>query len=214
PLPGAVKRVPPRPGPVETYVREAERQRDAGNFEAAVVAYRKAIELRGKPVSDEGDLQYELGKVYSRMERYEAAAAEFQYASTRRPSSETALYATYELGNAYLDLGKYADAVAAYEQTLKLLTGEWSKSRPRLSAQYLPYPHYSRGLAHLGSGQKEQAVADFEKAIELKPDFHEAHFNLGLTIWQLGRREVARATETRLRNMNAALAAKLAALFK
>jgi len=216
PAPGIMmKKPPPRPlTPLETLVRDAERQRAAGNYEAAVAAYQKAIELRGQPVSDEGDLQYALGKVYSDMERYEDAATEFRYASTRRPSSETALYATYELGNAYLDLGKYAEAVAAYEKTLQILSGEWAKSEPRLSAQYLPYPHYNIGLAHLGLGQKEQAVADFEKVIELKPDFPKAHFNLGLTLWQLGRHDAARATQTRLKTLNAGLADKLAALFK
>jgi tetratricopeptide (TPR) repeat protein len=211
---GTAKRKPPQLSPLETHVREAEKQRAAGNFVAAVAAYQKAIELRGQTVSDNGELEYALGKVYSDMERYEEAAAEFQSASTRRPASDVALYATYELGNAYLDLGKYAEASAAYEKTLKILTGEWAKSNPSLSARYLPYPHYSMGLAHIGSGQKEQAVSDFEKAIELKPDFHEAHFNLGLTLWQLGRHDAARATENRLRAINAGLADKLAALFK
>jgi hypothetical protein len=48
----------------------------------------------------------------------------------------------------------------------------------------------------------------------LKPGFPEARFNLGLTLWQLGRRDAARATQTRLKALNAGLAGKLAALFK
>jgi tetratricopeptide (TPR) repeat protein len=124
------------------------------------------------------------------------------------------LGATYELGNAYLDLGKYAEAASAYEQTLKILNGEWEKSIPRFDEKYLPSPHFNMGLAHLGLGQKEQAVADFKKVIELKADFAEAYFNLGLTLWQLGRADEARATETKLRTLNAELAGKLTALFK
>jgi tetratricopeptide (TPR) repeat protein len=202
--------------PVDTLIAEAERQHAAGNYEAAVVAYQKAIELRQKSANAyDGDLRYALGKVYSDMERYEEAVAEFQTASTRRPlRREILLGATYELGNAYLDLGKYAEAVNAYEQTLKILNGEWEKSIPRFDEKYLPSPHFNMGLAHLGLGQKEQAVADFKKVIELKADFAEAYFNLGLTLWQLRRADEARATETKLRTLNAELAGKLTALFK
>ncbi|MDQ1558808.1 MAG: hypothetical protein QOD32_1868 [Pyrinomonadaceae bacterium] len=213
PAPGISGGTPRTPTPLEVQIREAEKQRDAGNFDAAVVAYKKAIELRGQPVSDDGALQYALGKVYSRMERYEEAAAEFRHALSLRASGETALYATYELGNAELDLGKYAEAVAAYEQTIKMLNGEWKTSHPNLSEQYLPYPHYSKGLAHLGLKQKKQAVADFEKAIALKPDFAEAYFNLGLTLWQSGRADEARATQVKLKALKPELAERLAALF-
>jgi hypothetical protein len=34
------------------------------------------------------------------------------------------LYATCEPGNAYLDPGKHAEAIGAYEKTLKILAGE------------------------------------------------------------------------------------------
>lgn len=212
--PGIMKKKAPQADEPETYVREAEKQRAAGNYEAAVAAYKKAIELSKSSPADDGDLQYALGKVYSEMERYAEAAAEFRYASTRRPSNEIALYATYELGNAYLDLGKYAEAIRAYDKTLEILAGDWKKFNPNLSEQYLPYPHYSKGLAHVGLGQKQQAVAAFEQAIKLKPDFAEAHFNLGLTLWQLGRADEARARQKRLKTLDAALGDKLAALFK
>ncbi|HJR09315.1 MAG TPA: tetratricopeptide repeat protein [Pyrinomonadaceae bacterium] len=212
--PEFMKKKTPQAGESETYARDAEKQRAAGNYEAAVVAYKKAIELRKNSLADDGNLQYALGKVYSDMERYEDAAGEFLYASTRRPSNEIVLYATYELGNAYLDLGMYAEAIGAYNKTLEILAGDWKKFSPRLSEEYLPYPYYSMGLAHVGLGQKEQAVAAFEKAVALKPDFAEAHFNLGLTLWQLGKADEARATETKLRILNAELADKLSALFK
>jgi len=215
PSPGGLIR--PTPQPVserQAAIREGEKQYAAGNFEAAVAAYQKAIALSDNSASDNSDLQYALGKVYSDLERYEDAVAAFQAAATRRPASEVALYAAYQLGNAYLDLGKYAEAITAYEKTVKILSDEWKTSRPELSAQYLPYPHYSMGLAHLGLKQPERAVADFKKAIELKPDFPEAYFNLGLTLWQLGRAEAATAQQAKLKTLNPEMADKLAALFK
>lgn len=212
---GIMKQTNPAVSRVDTLIAGAEQKHAAGNFEAAVAAYKEALELRQRTNAYDGDLRYALGKVYSDMERYDDAVAEFQYASTRRPlRREVLLGATYELGNAYLDLGKYAEAIKAYEQTLKILNGEWVKSIPRFDAKYLPSPHYNMGLAHLGLGQKEQAVADFEKVVGLKDDFPEAHFNLGLTLWQLGRADAARATQAKLKTLNAELADQLAALFK
>ncbi len=35
-------------------------------------------------------------------------------------------------------------------------------------------------------GQARQAVAHYERAIEQRPEYPEAHFNLGLTLLQLG----------------------------
>ncbi|HEX8459629.1 MAG TPA: tetratricopeptide repeat protein [Pyrinomonadaceae bacterium] len=216
--PAGIIRPMPTPAPLsqrETLARDAERQRAAGNFEAAVAAYREAIKLsvEARP-AERAELHYALGKVYREMERYEDALAEFQTAANSPPTSEIAMYATYELGNAYLDVGKYAEAVAAYEKTLEILSGDWAAPRPALGAQYLPYPHYSLGLARLGLKEREQAAADFARATELKPDFAEAHFNLGLTLWQLGRKEEAWERQKKLTAVNAELAARLAALFK
>lgn len=212
---GIVRPVRRPPNPVNVAVTEAERQQAAGNFEAAVAAYKQAIELnKTRPAFDDGELQFALGKVYREMERYEEAAAEFRYAAARPATNDLKVYATFELGNAYLDLGKYADASAAYDETLKLLSGEWKEAKPALSVQYLPYPHFNRGLAALGLKQPEQAAAAFEEAVRLKPDFAAARFNLGLTLWQLGRQDAAREAQQQLKELDAALAERLAALFK
>ncbi|HEV2800551.1 MAG TPA: tetratricopeptide repeat protein [Pyrinomonadaceae bacterium] len=201
--------------PREAAAKLAAKHLEAGNFEAAIVAYKEAIKLSADAPADErAELHYALGKVYREMERYEDALAEFQTAANSPPASEIALYANYELGNAYLDVGKYREAIAAYEKTLQFLSEGWARTDPPLAAEYLPYPHYSKGLAHLGLKQKEEAAASFAKAIELKPNFAEAHFNLGLTLWQLGRKTEAWERQKKLSEVNAELAARLAALFK
>ena len=41
--------------------------------------------------------------------------------------------------------------------------------------------HYSHGFAKYNSGQYKEALANFNKAIELKPDFAEAHYSRGNT---------------------------------
>ena len=41
--------------------------------------------------------------------------------------------------------------------------------------------YYYRGCARVNAMKYDEAIADFEKAIELKPDYADAYFNMGKT---------------------------------
>jgi len=43
--------------------------------------------------------------------------------------------------------------------------------------------YYYRGCAKVNAMKYDEAIADFEKAIELKPDYADAYFNLGRTYY-------------------------------
>lgn len=43
--------------------------------------------------------------------------------------------------------------------------------------------YYYRGCARVNAGKYDEAIADFEKAVELKPDYADAYFNLGRTYY-------------------------------
>ena len=45
--------------------------------------------------------------------------------------------------------------------------------------------YYYRGCAKVNEKKYQEAIADFEKAIELKPDYADAYFNLGRTYYLL-----------------------------
>ena len=45
--------------------------------------------------------------------------------------------------------------------------------------------YYFRGCAKVNTKKYKEALADFEKAIELKPDYADAYFNLGRTYFLL-----------------------------
>lgn len=51
--------------------------------------------------------------------------------------------------------------------------------------------YYYRGCARVNAMKYDEAIADFEKAIELKPDYADAYFNLGKTYFILNNEDKA-----------------------
>jgi tetratricopeptide (TPR) repeat protein len=46
-------------------------------------------------------------------------------------------------------------------------------------------------LALANAGRWDKAIAEFEHAIQLRPDYADAHFRLALALWQAGRHDEA-----------------------
>ena len=51
--------------------------------------------------------------------------------------------------------------------------------------------YYYRGCARVNAMKYDEAIADFEKAIELKPDYADAYFNLGKTYFIMNNEDKA-----------------------
>lgn len=173
---------------------ERYRQNDLGG---AAVIFERATRL----APDNAEAHYSFAIVLGELDRYEESAAEFRQALGCNPDGDQRLLATYNLGNAYLDMGKYSEALSRFQETAQL--------DPKQAT-----PHYNIGLTHVALKELEKAVDAFAQAIKMKDDYAEARFNLALALWQSGRREEARAEQGRLRRLDAAQAAALDQLFK
>ncbi len=79
-----------------------------------------------------------------------------------------------EAGDAYLYLGRPADAVRHFEASLGANPGSASA-------------HYNLGVALAETGDLEGAIRLFRRAVELKPDYALAHNNLGSALTRLGK---------------------------
>jgi len=51
--------------------------------------------------------------------------------------------------------------------------------------------YYYRGCAKVNAKKYNEAITDFEKAVELKPDYADAYFNLGRTYYLLNKEDKA-----------------------
>lgn len=51
--------------------------------------------------------------------------------------------------------------------------------------------YYYRGCAKVNGQKYKEAIADFEKAVELKPDYADAYFNLGYTYFLMHEEDKA-----------------------
>jgi tetratricopeptide (TPR) repeat protein len=89
-------------------------------------------------------------------------------------SVERCAEAHYNLGSVLLQQSKEAEAIAHFEQAL------------RINPDYAE-PHYNYGVALQQLGKVPEAIGHYEQALRLKPDMAEAHNNLGGVLEQAGR---------------------------
>ncbi len=184
-------------GGAQGYFSEGQEQYKKQNLEAAARAFAQAAKL----APHWAEAHYSLAIVLGELDRYAESVAEFQRALAERPDNNIQLLATYNLANAYLDLGNYEQAATYFQRTIQLAPGE-------------PTPHYNLGLTYVAQNQKEKAIPEFQAALRLKPDYKEAQFNLALVYWQTGQKDAARAEQQKLKARSPQLARDLDALFK
>lgn len=74
--------------------------------------------------------------------------------------------------------GQYEKAEAALDKAIKYDKNNFEA-------------YYHRGCVKVNESKYKEAIADFEKAVELKPDYADAYFNLGRTYFMIGDEDMA-----------------------
>ena len=74
--------------------------------------------------------------------------------------------------------GRFADAIAAYNEALKLDAAN-------------PTAMSLRGQTLLRTGRVDDAIASLKQALDMQPSFMQAHYSLALAYWEAGEQRLA-----------------------
>jgi len=187
---------------------------DLTQFDAAIAAYKKALEISPK----NADARIALGDAYLRRDQRKEARAEYATVMSAYPDRALPLS---RFAEASLKIEEFSEAAAAAEKALKIdanerkaryvrglalmrmgRSDEGQKELEEYSKQEAQAQNElnrqrdvivsNRGAAALLlKGQGEQAIALFQDSLKTHPDVASLRLNFGLALSQLGRRQEA-----------------------
>ncbi len=141
----------------------------SGDTAAAVVAYKKALELS----PNDEDLHYNLGIAYMRLGNYTNAESEYREALKLLPDYPEV---HNNLGNLLLRTGRLTEAEEQFTEAVKQMP-EYAQA------------HNNLGIVRQRQRMTNEAFLCFQKAVELDTNYWEARFNLAVSYLQRQDRE-------------------------
>ena len=160
---------------------------EAGRFTEAIEPLKEALRLKPESFQTHSD----LGMTLANLGRVPEALAEFQ-AAVKLNADSAILH--NNLANSLAQLGRTSEAIPEYNQALQL-DPNYAEARKNLATVTTsPQPanaasYYSRGLEQEQSGRLTDAIQSFEAALKIKPDYADAHNNLGVLLTRIPGRE-------------------------
>jgi tetratricopeptide (TPR) repeat protein len=166
----------------------------------ALAEARTGARLRPHYPETQNLLAYILNQLGQHQEALTAAQAALQL--KREPADEG--WAFYNIATAEDKLGRRVEALASFGAAIKA----YNQTGRTLDPDDL----YLMGNAYLQLEQDMPAIKAFRQAINVRPDFPQARYNLGVAYFATGNRKGASDEYTALRRLDPARAAKLQAI--
>lgn len=136
------------------------------DLQAAIEAYRKAIEIR--PNDYRG--HYNLAEALYASANYRESETEYRKVITLNQKGLLGAQAHHFLGLALYRQGRTAEAIAEYRIAIEQFGGKYAEA------------HYNLGIALLDLKDYSGAETEFRTTVGQDKDFAEAHFNLGVAL--------------------------------
>lgn len=152
---------------IEQALAKAIQYHQAGDLQRAEKIYIKILSIN----PNHAETLHAQAIIACRRGQYVAATDLFQKAIREDPANPAY---HFNLGNAFKDLGRFAEAAPCYGEALRLK------------------PDYCEALNNLGTALLAQdkfaeAVASYQRALRIKPDYLEALNNLGIIFHSQGK---------------------------
>jgi tetratricopeptide (TPR) repeat protein len=166
----------------------------------ALAAAQTAARLKPNSHETQNLLAYVLNQLGQHQEALQAAQSALRL--KREPADEG--WAHYNIATSQEKLGRAEEARASYGAAIK------AYNQPGRTLD--PDDLYLMGNAYLRLEQDVPAIKAFQQAINVRPNFAQARYNLGVAYFATGNRKGAQDEHTALRRLDPARAAKLQAV--
>jgi len=165
------------------------------------IDHTEDIEALRKKVAEDpnsAELHADLAEMLRIDSRFEEAIAEFSRALELGGESTVVLF---QFGETYNAMGKVSESIEKYQKALNLNT----------DPEFVALIQMRLGEAFVRQGNNEEALTTFKQVIVARPEWADAHFNLGSVYLKLGDRQSAQSEFRILKNLNEELAERLGA---
>ena len=141
-------------------------------YDLAEENFKKAIEIK----ADIDDYYLKLGMFLQKVGRYKEIISFLEELERKQPNNRVLINA---LGGAYFNLFDYENAAKSFRRTIEI--------NPQAEL------HNNLGITLIYLEKFAEAEAEFKKALEMKPDYVEAHYQIDLL--QIYRNDLRKAEE-------------------
>lgn len=170
---------------IEQYIEDGRSKAKAGDLEAAVVMYQKALKLEENNLTARKELANILLEAQLNDHYSDQTAAEIAALQEIKPGSPYSPlhFPLHYLSNAAIGSDEEAlnfDTLLALTQLQKGENESAIKTAHTIQKKSPEHPvsHNILGLAWAAKGETKKARDEYEKALSLKQDFHAARINL------------------------------------
>lgn len=154
------------------------------DYETAISYYKKAIDYGYE--GGEGNIYYNIFEAYQSLERAEEGLHYLETGFIKFSNNQSILYG---LINYYINKGDDPTKVLDY---INKALGS-NPNEPSL--------HFAAGTVHDNLENFDEAVKSYEKALEIKPDFYDAVYNIGVLYFNKGVKYIEEANKVPAREV-------------
>lgn len=154
---------------LEELVKEGVRLHDAGKYELAVEKYKKALKLE----PDNPDVMYEMVFSFQAAGKNKQCIEFSEKGLKLDPKYRNHFFATK--GSCYSQLGKYEEAIAAFEQGLKEFPDDVGLN-------------FNIAITLYNTGKIKKAISHFKDTIRSKPTYSSPYYMLAQSFHRTGYR--------------------------